>query len=76
MQQTRTSLSFSAARSRRFPIVDRDFRRVRSLAVCRAALLLKRSPRDPAGSLLHVQPPAKRRRAVPNSSLFKYVAIH
>lgn len=76
MQQTRTSLSFSAARSRRFPIVDRDFRRVRGLAVCRAALLLKRSPRDPAGSLLHVCRPVMRPRAVPDSSLFKYVAIH
>lgn len=76
MQQTRTSLSFSAARTRRSPILDRDFRRVSCLSVRRAAQSLNRSPRDLAGRLLHVSTRVTRRRAISDPSLFKYVAIH
>lgn len=76
MQQTRTSLSFSAARTRLSPIQDRGVRRVSCLAVRRAAVSLKRSPRDLAGRLLHVPTHVTRRRAISDPSPFKYVAIH
>lgn len=76
MQQTRTSLSFSAACTRRSSIQDRDLRQVARFAVCPIGGLLERSPLDRSGRLLHGQARRSRPHPFSSPSTFKYVEIH